>query len=57
MQPADLIAIVLLLAALIDCVDHLWSRPPPATGMLGGSLALSLPIVLGDRLFHLHMSC
>ena len=30
MRPADLIAIVLLLAALIGCANHLWSRLPPA---------------------------
>jgi Na+:H+ antiporter len=55
MQPADLVAIVLMLAALIGCVNHLWIRLPPAIGMLGGSIALSLLIVLSDRVFHLHV--
>jgi Na+:H+ antiporter len=56
MQPADLVAIVLLLAALIGCVNHLWIKLPPAIGMLGGSLAVSLLIVVSDRFLHLHLT-
>jgi CPA1 family monovalent cation:H+ antiporter len=55
MEPADLVAIVLVLAALIGCTNHLWIRLPPSIAMLGGSLALSLLIVASDRVFHLHV--
>jgi monovalent cation:H+ antiporter, CPA1 family len=55
MEPADLVAIVLVLAASIGCVNHLWIRLPPAIGMLGGSLIASLLIVSSDRVFHLHV--
>jgi len=55
MGPADLIAIVLVLAALIGCINHLWIGLPPAIGMLLGSLALSLLIVSSDHVFHLHL--
>ena len=55
MGPADVIAIVLVLAALIGCVNHLWIRLPPAIGMLVGSLVLSLLIVASDHVFHLHV--
>jgi Na+:H+ antiporter len=55
MQPADLIAVVLVVAALIGCINHFWIRLPPAIGMLGGSLLLSLLIVLSDHEFHLHI--
>jgi CPA1 family monovalent cation:H+ antiporter len=54
MEPADLIAIVLVLAALIGCINHLWIRLPPAIGVLVGSLVLSLLIVASDKIFHLH---
>ena len=55
MQPADLVAIVLVLAAVIGCVNYLWVRLPGSIGMLAGSLALSLLIVASDRVFHLHV--
>jgi CPA1 family monovalent cation:H+ antiporter len=53
-QPVDLLAIALVLAALIGCINYLWVKLPPAIGMLLGSLVLSLVIVSSDRLFHLH---
>jgi len=55
MEPADLLAIILVLAVLIGCINHLWIRLPPAIGMLVGSLVLSLLIVSSDRLLHLHV--
>ena len=55
MQPADLLAIVLVLAALIGCVNHLWIRLPPAIGMLLCSLALSALLAAADRILHLHV--
>jgi CPA1 family monovalent cation:H+ antiporter len=55
MEPADLVAVVLALAAFIGCVNHLWIRLPPAIGMLGGSLIASLLIVSSDRVLHLHV--
>ena len=54
LQPVDLLAIALALAALIGCINYLWVKLPPAIGMLLGSLVLSLIIVSSDRLFHLH---
>ncbi len=54
-EPVDLLAIVLGVAVLIGCVNHLWIRLPPAIGMLLGSLALSLLIVASDRVLHLHV--
>jgi monovalent cation:H+ antiporter, CPA1 family len=55
MEATDLVAIVLVLAVLIGCTNHLWIRLPPAIGMLGGSLVASLLIVSSDRVFHLHV--
>jgi CPA1 family monovalent cation:H+ antiporter len=55
MEPADLVAIVLVLAACIGSINHLWIRLPPAIGMLGGSLVASLLVVSSDRLLHLHI--
>jgi hypothetical protein len=55
MKEPDLIAIVLVLAATIGCINHLWIRLPPAVGMLAGSLLLSLMIVLSDRVLHLQV--
>src|ERR1700727_2180332 len=55
LQPVDLLAIALALAALIGCINYLWVKLPPAIGMLLGSLVLSLIIVSSDRLFHLHV--
>jgi CPA1 family monovalent cation:H+ antiporter len=55
MEPADLVAIVLVLAASIGCINHLWIRLPPAIGMLGGALLASLLIVSSDRVLHLHV--
>jgi hypothetical protein len=45
MEPADLVAILLVLAALIGCINHLWIRLPPAIGVL----MLSLLIVASDQ--------
>src|ERR1700681_840619 len=55
MEPVDLLAIVLVLAALIGCINHLWIRLPPSIGMLVGALLVSLLIVASDRAFHLHV--
>lgn len=55
MGAVDLFAMVLALAVLIGCVNHIWARLPPAIGMLVGSLAVSLLIVAGDRTLHLHV--
>jgi len=55
MEPADLFAILLGLAVLIGCINHLWVKLPPAIGMLLGSLALSAVIVCSDHVFHLHV--
>jgi CPA1 family monovalent cation:H+ antiporter len=55
MEPADLVAIVLVLAAFIGCINHLWIKLPPAIGMLGGSLTASLLIVSSARVLHLHI--
>jgi hypothetical protein len=52
MEGPDLVAIVLLLAVVIGCVNHLWIRLPPAIAMLAGSLLLSLIIVSSDRALH-----
>src|SRR6516165_6195412 len=54
MKEPDLIAIVLVLAAFIGCINHLWIRLPPAIGMLAGSLLLSLMVVLSEQALHLH---
>jgi monovalent cation:H+ antiporter, CPA1 family len=54
-EPIDLFAIVLVLAVLIGCINHLWIKLPPAIGMLLGSLVLSLLVVSSDRVFHLHV--
>jgi CPA1 family monovalent cation:H+ antiporter len=54
MEGPDLIAIVLVLAAFIGCINHLWIRLPPAIGMLAGSLLLSLMVVLSEQALHLH---
>jgi monovalent cation:H+ antiporter, CPA1 family len=54
-EPVDLLAIVLALAVLIGCVNHLWLRLPPAIGMLLGSLVVSLLVVSSDRILHLHV--
>jgi CPA1 family monovalent cation:H+ antiporter len=55
MEAADVAAIVLVVAALIGCTNHLWVKLPPTIGVLIGSLVLSLLIVASDRLFHLHV--
>jgi monovalent cation:H+ antiporter, CPA1 family len=54
-EPIDLFAIVLVLAVLIGCVNHLWIKLPPAIGMLLGSLVVSLLIVSSDHVLHLHV--
>ena len=54
-EPVDLLAIVLLLAVVIGCINHLWLRLPPAIGMLLGALTVSLLIVASDHLLHLHV--
>ena len=55
MQAADIIAIVLVLGAVIGCLNSLYFRLPPAIGVLLGSLVLSALIVSSDRLFDLHV--
>jgi len=50
-EPVDLFAIVLVLAVLIGCINHLWIKLPPAIGMLLGSLVVSLLIVSSDHVF------
>ena len=55
MQAADIIAIVLVLGAIIGCLNSLYFRLPPAIGVLLGSLALSALIVSADRLLGLHL--
>ena len=54
-EPVDLFAIVLVLAVLIGCINHLWIKLPPAIGMLLGSLVVSLLIVSSDHILHLHV--
>jgi monovalent cation:H+ antiporter, CPA1 family len=54
-EPADLLVIVLALAVLIGCVNHLWIGMPPAVGMLLGSLLVSTMVIFSDRVFHLHV--
>jgi monovalent cation:H+ antiporter, CPA1 family len=54
-EPVDLLAIVLGLAVVIGCINHLWIGLPPAIGMLLGALTLSLLIVSSDHVFHLHV--
>lgn len=54
-EPVDLFAIVLVVAVVIGCVNHLWIKLPPAIGMLLGALILSLAIVSSDHVFHLHV--
>jgi len=55
LQPVDFLAIILGLAVLIGCINHLWIRLPPAIGMLLGALAVSVLVVSSDRLLHLHV--
>jgi monovalent cation:H+ antiporter, CPA1 family len=55
LAPADLLAILLGLAAAIGCVNHFWIGLPPPIGMLLGSLALAAVIVSSDHVFHLHI--
>ncbi len=55
MGPVDLFAMVLALAVLIGCVNHIWAKLPPAIGMLLGSLVVSLLIVAADHVLHLHV--
>ena len=54
-EPADLLAVLLGLAVLIGCINHLWIRLPAAIGMLLGSLTLSAFVVSSDHLLHLHV--
>ena len=55
MGPVDLFAIVLALAVLIGCANHIWIKLPPAIGVLLGSLVVSLLIVSSDHVLHLHI--
>jgi CPA1 family monovalent cation:H+ antiporter len=55
MGAVDLFAIVLALAALIGCINHVSFKLPPAIGMLLGSLIVSLLVVVCDRTIHLHI--
>lgn len=54
-EPIDLFVIVLGLAVLVGCINHLWIGLPPTIGMLLGSLFISLLIVSSDHVFHLHI--
>jgi len=54
-EPIDLLVIVLGLAVLVGCINHLWIGLPPTIGMLLGSLFISLLIVSSDHVFHLHI--
>jgi len=54
-EPADLLATLFVLAALIGCVNYLFIGLQPAIGMLLGSLLLSLVIAVSDHVFHLHI--
>ena len=55
LEPANLLAILLALGAVIGCVNYLWAKLPPAIAMLLGSLALAAVIVTSDHVFHLHI--
>lgn len=55
LQPVDLFAIVLALAVVIGCVNHVFFKLPPAIGMLLGSLLVALIIVGSDHVLHLHV--
>ncbi len=55
MGPVDLFSIVLALAVLIGCINHIWVRLPPEIGMLLGSLVVSLLIISSDHVLHLHI--
>jgi monovalent cation:H+ antiporter, CPA1 family len=55
MEPIDQFAVVLGLAVLIGCVNHVWIKLPPAIGMLLGSLVVSFLIVASDHVLHLHV--
>jgi CPA1 family monovalent cation:H+ antiporter len=55
LQPVDLLAVVLVLAVLIGCVNYFWIKLPSAIGMLLGALVVSLAIVSSDHVFHLHV--
>jgi monovalent cation:H+ antiporter, CPA1 family len=55
MEPVDQFAVVLGLAVLIGCFNHLWIGLPPAIGMLLGSLVISFLIVVSDHVLHLHI--
>ncbi len=46
MPAFDLVALILLFAALIGCINHLYMRIPRSIALLVGSLAISF-IVLG----------
>jgi CPA1 family monovalent cation:H+ antiporter len=50
MQPIDVCALVLALAAVIGCVNHLWIKLPRSIGVLIGSLLLSVLVIAADRL-------
>jgi monovalent cation:H+ antiporter, CPA1 family len=55
MEPVDLFTIVLVLAALIGCINAMWVHLPPAIGMLLGSLIIAALIVSSDHVLHLHI--
>jgi CPA1 family monovalent cation:H+ antiporter len=55
MEPIDQFAVVLALAVVIGCINHVWIKLPPAIGMLLGSLAVSFLIVASDHVLHLHV--
>src|SRR5262249_20372345 len=55
LSPADIVAVVLVLAAVIGAGNYLWVRLQPAIAMVRGSLVVSFAIVASDRLLHLHV--
>ena len=55
MEPIDQITVVLGLAVLIGCINHIWVKLPPAIGMLLGALVVSFLIVASDHVLHLHV--
>jgi CPA1 family monovalent cation:H+ antiporter len=48
MTPFDLLALILVAAALIGCANHMWVRLPSAIGLLLGSLALAALVLAVD---------
>jgi len=55
MASIDIVAVVLVVAALIGAVNDRWARVPAPIGMLLGSLVVVLLIAAADRVLHLHI--